>query len=87
LERTELLKETAELLKDIRKVWWKLFWHGGCLLETALEIDDLIKRAEEFYRLCNEYQGDISDLERSYERLKKAWSEFLIKNKLGIIYI
>jgi hypothetical protein len=63
-----------------------------------LRIDDLKGRIEGFREICYQHhlsllQGksvldaDIADLQKSYERLKEAWSEFLITTGLGILWI
>jgi hypothetical protein len=93
-----LISETIKLLKEITKVKEKLWWLEGYPLETALEINELVERAEDFCEACYQYHysllegksvsdTDIACLRKGYERLKEAWSEFLAKNGLGIIYL
>jgi uncharacterized protein YuzB (UPF0349 family) len=93
-----LISEVINLLKEMTKVEEKLWWFEGCPLETALEINELIKRAEDFCEACYQYHyslvegksvsdTDIAGLREGYERLKEAWLEFLAKNRLGIIYL
>jgi hypothetical protein len=93
-----LIPEVMKLLKEITKVKEKLCWLGDCPLKTALEIDELARRAKDFYETCYQYHysllegksvsdTDIAGLREGYERLKEAWLEFLTRNGLGVIYI
>jgi uncharacterized protein YuzB (UPF0349 family) len=87
-----------KLLKEMASVRERLYWSQNCPLEVILRVDDLMGRTEEFCEICYQHhfsllQGksvsdtDIADLQKGYERLKEAWSEFLRMTGLGIIYL
>jgi hypothetical protein len=93
-----LISKVIKLLKEMTEVEKKLWWFEGYPLETPLEINELIGRAEDFCKVCYQYHysllvgksvsdTDIAGLREGYERLKEAWLEFLAKNRLGIIYL
>lgn len=93
-----LILKTMKLLKEMRNVGERLYWSQNCPLEVMLRVDDLKGRTEEFREICYQHhlsllQGksvpdaDIAELQKSYERLKEAWLEFLRMTGLGIIYL
>jgi hypothetical protein len=93
-----LISEAMKLLKEITKVKEKLCWLGGCPLEVALGINELIGRAEDFCEACYQYHysllggksvsdTDIAGLREGYKRLKESWLGFLAKSGLGLIYL
>jgi uncharacterized protein YuzB (UPF0349 family) len=86
------------LLKEIANVRERLYWSQNCPLEVMLRVDDLKGRTEEFCEICYQrhfslLEGksvsdtDIAGLQKSYERLKEAWLEFLRMTGLGILWI
>jgi hypothetical protein len=99
LREVEVLTLRAtKLLKEIASVRERLYWLQNCPLEVMLRIDDLKERIGEFHEICYRHHlsllkgksvpdTDISDLQKGYERLKEAWSEFLITTGLGILWI
>ena len=93
-----LIAAVSNLWKEMKRVKERLEWSGGCPLETALGIDELAKQAKELLESCCLHyaslhkgecvpEGDIASLRKSHEWLKRAWSRFLKKNGLGIIYL
>jgi hypothetical protein len=94
-----LISEAKKLLQEMVKLGNRICWSDiDCPLETALEINELAKRAEDFCEACYQYHysllegksvsdTEITGLREGYERLKEAWLEFLLKNRLGLIYL